>query len=76
LRNRGELPEGWYDPVTLEKANKSHTDPPISDVDKRKDAGEENADSEDDEIGPALPSKLRAPGPIIPSREDLEFRDG
>lgn len=82
--NRGELAEGWYDPVTLRKARASaastaHTAPrhePLGEG--RRDDGCESSD--DDAVGPALPGDYRAAkegrrsGPAIPSLQDLELQ--
>jgi hypothetical protein len=71
LRNQGELAEGWYDPQTKQKADS-----------RAREAHVETADSpadSDDQFGPSLPSKRtasRKAGPGIPSRDDLEYRDG
>ncbi|KAK5955178.1 hypothetical protein OHC33_003858 [Knufia fluminis] len=87
--NRGELAEGWYDPITLQKAvtaheptaldedaTQKHEPPPASGVD----------DEEDDDFGPALPqdgrgslARIEPPnsrsGPTIPSLQDLQSRN-
>ena len=95
LRNRGELAEGWYDPATLQKAiepsAKSST--PDGAASRRRaspDYGSSvkaitgNAESSDeDDIGPALPSHLEKhvkqshrSGPSIPTMQDLELQRG
>jgi hypothetical protein len=86
VRNHGELAEGWYDPATKEKANTTtNADPPRgkkraspsygADVKTQVEASE----SEEDDIGPRPPPKAgsgRRAGPVIPSMQDLEYRDG
>ncbi|KAL4810422.1 hypothetical protein BDV18DRAFT_57322 [Aspergillus unguis] len=88
--NRGELAEGWYDPATLEKARSAGTavsaPSDISDKAARErqqeivpTAGgdeEDEEDDDDDEYGP-MPQHRgvgRAPGPAIPTMQDLELR--
>jgi hypothetical protein len=71
-RNQGELAEGWYDPQTKHKADSRAND-------AQAEKPESPEDSEDDEFGPSLPgqkTKRGKAGPGIPSRDDLEHRDG
>ena len=95
VRNRGELAEGWYDPTTRQKAIQSFNEqgdgsrsqdrqrrnsPPSRQV----DTGRDSQNSDDDLVGPALPSSeprgrgsqgMRA-GPAIPNMQDLELQRG
>ena len=89
VRNSGELAEGWYDPVTLEKAqasassNATHTerqprDSPSYDSPKRS-----GASSDEDVVGPTMPGGERnvyksdkRRGPAIPNLQDLELQRG
>ena len=91
LRNRGELAEGWYEPATLRKAQASaaassapaglptsrRTQP------HRKIGGDADESSDDDVVGPALPSDQSAAqqarnksGPLMPNLDDLELQRG
>ncbi|KAL4906109.1 hypothetical protein BDW74DRAFT_177137 [Aspergillus multicolor] len=93
--NRGELAEGWYDPVTLERARSASAVAPGPGPEDHKSAGrerqqesvpsadyDEGDEKEDDEVddddyGPMPqygPSRGRAPGPAIPTMQDLELR--
>jgi hypothetical protein len=70
-RNRAELSEGWYDPVTLQRAIEvSREDLPSKKQESegpsrsrpiapasKVEAGNENETSSDDEMGPALPGQ-------------------
>ena len=100
MRNRGELAEGWYDPAALRKAQAassaslqptrqvSHDNPLLDHRDKTRKSGEDPSDSSEDEVlGPDLPSELmytsmtrdpNAPrsGPSIPTLEDMELQKG
>lgn len=91
MRNRGELAEGWYDPVTLRKAKASAT---INSSDgqapKRPGASpkygspaRKDESSDEELVGPSLPGQetafykaSRTAGPAIPSLQDLELRRG
>lgn len=88
MRNRGELAEGWYDPMALQKAVQSVAErsedrplkPPVrtgSFVEEHATVGSDS----DDSIGPALPghegrSRLGRMGPSIPNVQDLAFKKG
>ncbi|KAI4253816.1 MAG: hypothetical protein LQ352_003457 [Teloschistes flavicans] len=89
VRNRGELAEGWYDPMTLQRAQASaaktndyNTPSPPHRI--TLGDGEDGLDDEDDAFGPALPSTstsnphppktARQTGPSIPTLEDLALR--
>lgn len=96
VRNRGELAEGWYDPSTREKAIESSKEPahvPKNEDYKPQDAqpharqqdarpGDDSSD--DDVVGPALPSNEprrrghggRRAGPAIPNLQELELQRG
>lgn len=96
MRNRGELAEGWYDPSTRQKAIQSSNEPghgPKSEghdrqdarpVGRQRDARHDDESSDDDVVGPALPSnELRSrglqgtrAGPAIPNMQDLELQRG
>ncbi|KAG8525940.1 uncharacterized protein KY384_000702 [Bacidia gigantensis] len=84
--NRGELAEGWYDPLTLQKAKASANQPEgaappeptvgekLFDADRQEHAHA----SDDEELGPALPNALAYTqdrgtklGPAIPNSQDL-----
>ncbi|KAF2761462.1 hypothetical protein EJ05DRAFT_473961 [Pseudovirgaria hyperparasitica] len=85
--NSNVLAEGWYDPETHAKANasagaeaeaasrNSRESPPIS----LKNAHAAPEESDDSDIGPALPDEdynnNRTYGPALPSRQDLRLRD-
>ncbi|THX09500.1 hypothetical protein D6D18_01271 [Aureobasidium pullulans] len=83
--NRSELAEGWYDPVTKEKADRAaaeqktrHYSPPPreqqhQDVSTVQPA-EDHDDSEDD-YGPSLPTTISRVGPSVPSMQDLQYRN-
>ena len=86
MRNRGELAEGWYDPVTLRKARAS-----AASTAQRARQSEPSGDghhddggdsSDDDAVGPALPGDYNAAregrrsGPAIPNLQDLELQRG
>ncbi|KAF2191458.1 hypothetical protein K469DRAFT_656370 [Zopfia rhizophila CBS 207.26] len=83
--NRGDLAEGWYDPMTLQKAKHSENRPPERNTcgsPDRRPYGTSNAvpaepQSDDDDFGPALPQDIaaRRTGPTIPRMEDLALRD-
>jgi hypothetical protein len=83
--NRGELAEGWYDPVTKEKADqKQGTDAkdhgskntPKRNQVAKEDRDERSDDEEDDDYGPVLPGSeaTRKIGPAIPNFQDLQQR--
>ena len=84
-RNRAELAEGWYDPVTKEKADRAaaeqktrHYSPPPREQ-QHQDAStvqpaEDHDDSEDD-YGPSLPTTISRVGPSVPSMQDLQYRN-
>ncbi|KAI9882673.1 MAG: kinetochore-associated Ndc80 complex subunit ndc80 [Watsoniomyces obsoletus] len=69
VRNRGELAEGWYDPVTKQKADSSPSGPSPERPSQRRRSSpeydaevpmrdykeEEGENSDDDSIGPSLP---------------------
>ena len=91
VRNRGDLAEGWYDPITLQKAQRSAASASsIAEPERRlrespqygSPAVAEDS-SEEDVVGPTLPaqdnyshkSNERA-GPAIPNLQDLELRRG
>ena len=91
VRNRGDLAEGWYDPITLQKAQSSAASASSTTEPERRPrgspqygspAGAEDS-SEEDVVGPTLPgqdnsnhkSNERA-GPAIPNLQDLELRRG
>lgn len=86
MRNRGELAEGWYDPVTFRKARAAaaataQTAPRYKpSADGRQDDGGDSSD--DDTLGPALPGDYIATkegkrsGPAIPNLQDLELQRG
>jgi hypothetical protein len=86
VRNRGELAEGWYDPVTKQKANTTaQTEPPRGKKRASPSYGttikknQAESESDEDDIGPRPPPKSgvgRRAGPVIPSIQDLEYRDG
>lgn len=91
MRNSGELAEGWYDPVTLEKAqasassNAAHTerdgrprDSPSYGSPKRPEES-----SDEDVVGPTMPGREtkvyksdKRRGPAIPNLQDLELQRG
>lgn len=86
LRNRGELAEGWYDPLTLEKArlNALHIEPRPTTV-PRELPNTVDHNSEEDEYGPALPNPTPAGmlpgdlnpmthGPAQPHLQDLQVK--
>lgn len=86
MRNRGELAEGWYDPVTLRKAQASAASTARM-ARQYEPSGEGHQDgegdsSDDDDVGPALPSDYtvikegKRSGPAIPNLQDLELRRG
>lgn len=86
MRNRGELAEGWYDPVTLRKARASAASAALA-APRDEPSGEGRQDdggdsSDDDAVGPALPGDYAATnegkrsGPAIPSLQDLELQRG
>ena len=86
MRNRGELAEGWYDPVTLRKAGASAASVRQT-APRQQPSGEErqndgNDGSDDDAVGPALPSDYtltkegKNSGPAIPNLQDLELQRG
>ncbi|MCJ1464604.1 hypothetical protein MMC07_003217 [Pseudocyphellaria aurata] len=82
--NRGELAEGWYDPITLRKAQASAAF--TAQTTRRSEpSGEDHQDdggvsSDDDAVGPALPGDYsasrdgRRSGPAIPNLQDLELQ--
>ncbi|THX56169.1 hypothetical protein D6D06_04458 [Aureobasidium pullulans] len=83
--NRSELAEGWYDPVTKEKADRAaaeqktrrYSSPPREQ--QHQDAStvqpaEDHDDSEDD-YGPSLPTTISRVGPSVPSMQDLHYRN-
>ena len=91
VRNRGDLAEGWYDPSTLQKTQRSAASASsIAEPERRlrgspqygSPVGTEDS-SEEDVVGPTLPgqddsnrrSNERA-GPAIPNLQDLELRRG
>lgn len=91
MRNRGELAEGWYDPATKQKAVQSSntvstksSSParqrrPSPDYASRAPPQDADTDTDEDAIGPALPSqdvRSRRAGPAVPSLQDLELRNG
>lgn len=83
--NRGELAEGWYDPITREKAEtaiipsrfdrkESLAEPEVV---KRQETAKPSEDEDEDEYGPtplAATSGERLLGPSIPTLQDLEHR--
>ncbi|CEL07944.1 hypothetical protein ASPCAL11098 [Aspergillus calidoustus] len=87
--NRGELAEGWYDPSTLEKAQKSAASVGPRDSPNYQrpvhEAGTERSQTHgdeyntgveedgDDEYGP-MPHYGPAAGPTIPTMQDLDLR--
>ena len=91
MRNRGELAEGWYDPVTLQKAQasalsnavnaESQSRPRISPSYGSPRRVEDLSD--EDVVGPRMPgretniykSDTKA-GPAIPNLQDLELQRG
>lgn len=86
MRNRGELAEGWYDPVTLRKAQASAASTARM-ARQYQPSGEGHQDdegdsSDDDEVGPALPGDYtgtkegKRSGPAIPNLQDLELQRG
>jgi hypothetical protein len=102
MRNHGDLSEGWYDPATKKKAgtftSSEHSNIPdlpstrrrsSPDYGTKSHAAPADEESDEDEFGPALPSKQsigplatstttldRKVGPAIPNLQDLEYRDG
>ncbi|KAI5202787.1 hypothetical protein E4T39_04442 [Aureobasidium subglaciale] len=90
-RNRGELAEGWYDPVTKEKADRAAPEArtsrrsPSPDVQHRPQQQQQqhaapnqpvaSHDDSEDEYGPSLPTTLSRVGPKIPSMQDLQYRN-
>lgn len=93
LRNRGELAEGWYDPSTKQKAIESSTteDAILNGSDRQLRASPDYGrngpkhhancmdESDDDVVGPALPTRQisqRRKGPAIPGSEDLVLLQG
>lgn len=91
VRNVGELAEGWYDPITLQRAQASAVEsshavgPRPSQPNRLEQLGGDSADknSDDDLVGPALPGKegatyhkSRKSGPAIPNLQDLELQRG
>jgi hypothetical protein len=82
MRNNGDLAEGWYDPETKTKAD-SRAYPPTktarpSNIPTEAPANQSGSD-DDDDFGPALPSREhvgRRAGPAIPKLQDLDLRDG
>ncbi len=97
MRNRGELAEGWYDPGTRQKAldpsttsqvqqqtnNHERRGSPEYEPSSHQHARRNDESSEDDVVGPALPTselqrggRGRRSGPAIPSIQDLELQRG
>lgn len=86
VRNRGELAEGWYDPVTLRKARASAASTAQT-ARRYEPSGEGHQavggdSSDDDAVGPALPGDYsgtkegKRSGPAIPNLQDLELQRG
>ncbi|KAF2431294.1 hypothetical protein EJ08DRAFT_632650 [Tothia fuscella] len=83
--NRGELAEGWYDPATRTRANAAAQEEPPRGKRRASPTYGTNektqtrhSESEEDEFGPAPPSKSgggQKAGPVIPRMEDLQYRD-
>lgn len=87
--NDGDLPEGWYDPATKERAEDRYAPSKGKTKSIRPDRRpppnwEPKAelgvppDSDDDDFGPALPRNVdafRKSGPAIPSAQELQLRD-
>ncbi|KAK9600855.1 hypothetical protein V6Z92_000921 [Aspergillus fumigatus] len=66
--NRGELPEGWYDPNTLEKARRNATEqPPVSGTGRRRDS----PDYEQDDHGKDADTGAASEAP--PRQNEREF---
>ena len=91
-RNRGELAEGWYDRVTLQKAQASVTRPDAVHVESQSrprdsprygSPGETEESSDGDVVGPAMlggETKSykgdKRAGPAIPKLQDLRLQRG
>ena len=91
MRNRGELAEGWYDPVTLQKAQASAS---TNAVNAQSQSGPQVSPSygfsrraedlsDEDVVGPRMPGgetniykSDKKPGPAIPNLQDLELQKG
>ncbi|GAB7345766.1 hypothetical protein MBLNU457_4034t1 [Dothideomycetes sp. NU457] len=80
--NRGELAEGYYDPVTKAKAVRSANgssapraqQEPVSAVPTKTS---ESDDEDDDDYGPSLPDAVavhKSQGPRVPTLEDIQDR--
>ena len=91
MRNRGELAEGWYDPVTLQKAQASASSNAVNadsqsrpqDLPSYDSPGRAEDLSDEDVVGPWMPSREtnihksdRKAGPAIPNLQDLELQRG
>ncbi|KZF19770.1 hypothetical protein L228DRAFT_250855 [Xylona heveae TC161] len=93
--NRGELAEGWYDPAMKKKASQQSYTEDVSGAqeysraarsrysptrDHHDDSRQAGDESDEDEVGPDLPSQQygtgsgRRPGPAIPKMQDLELQ--
>ncbi|KAI4717997.1 hypothetical protein E4T48_05765 [Aureobasidium sp. EXF-10727] len=90
-RNRAELAEGWYDPVTKEKADRAAAEakttrrsPPPREPEQdhhqhgRQAAASQPAadhDDSEDEYAPSMPTSIARVGPTVPSIQDLQYRN-
>lgn len=79
--NRGQLAEGYYDPVAKQKADRSQAQevPPTRDEVRLSDVArqEVNEDDDEDEYGPSLPgqgTRSERFGPTVPRHDDLQQR--
>lgn len=91
MRNRGELAEGWYDPVTLQKAQASASSNAINAESQSRPrvspsyGSPRRAEdlSDEDVVGPRMPGgetsiykSDKKAGPAIPDSQDLELQRG
>ena len=91
VRNRGELAEGWYDPITLQKAQASALSNAVNAESQSRprdlpsyDSPERAEDvSDEDVVGPRMPGvgtniykSDKKAGPAIPNLQDLELQRG
>ena len=90
MRNRGELAEGWYDPVTLQKAQASASSNTVNAESQSRPrispshvSPRRVEDLSDEDVGPRMlgheidiyKSDMKA-GPAIPNLQDLELQRG
>ena len=91
MRNRGELAEGWYDPLTLQKAQASASSNAVNAESQSRprelpsygSPGRAEDLSDEDVVGPRMPGREinvykcdKKAGPAIPNLQDLELQRG